>query len=200
MEPGLRRSCTASTAEANGNLYGYRGESFSTSGTTFGPCSICIRPKRKRGGLAVAAHFPYPTGKIAADVALGKIDAVEIWPTPLDFGAQAGHFNYVRYLDWYHYLNCGYRLPAVGGTDKMGSDVAVGVNRAYAYIGNEEFTFANWAKAVRKGNTFVTSGPLLQFQADGRTPGQEITFNAGGGTIEVQATAKSFMPFHQLRS
>ena len=35
---------------------------------------------RQRQGLAVAVHFPYPTGEIAADIVLGKIDAVEIWP------------------------------------------------------------------------------------------------------------------------
>ena len=98
---------------------------------------------------------------------LGKLDAVELWPQRPD-GAQPGHFNFLRFLDWYRYLNCGYRLPAVGGTDKMGAYMPVGANRAYAHIGEEEFNFANWAKAVRSGNTFVTSGPLLVFQADGR--------------------------------
>lgn len=153
---------------------------------------------REHGGLVVSPHFPYPTGEIAADVALGKIDAVEVWPGPRPGGPKAGHFNFVRYLDWYHYLNCGYRLPAVGGTDKMGADIAVGTNRAYAYIGKEEFTFANWAKAVRSGNTFVTSGPLLHFQVDGHTPGQEVKLGTGGGTIEVQVVAQSFVPFHRL--
>ena len=80
----------------------------------------------------------------------------------------------------------------------MGAYMPVGTNRAYANIGEEEFTFANWAKAVRGGNTFVTSGPLLLFHADGRTPGQEIPLRAGGGTIEVRASAQSFVPFHRL--
>jgi len=152
---------------------------------------------RERGGLAVAVHFPYPTGEIAADVVLSKIDAVELWPQRPG-GAQPGHFNFLRFLDWYRYLNCGYRLPAVGGTDKMGAYMPVGTNRAYTYIGKEEFSFPNWAKAVRSGNTFVTSGPLLMFQADGHTPGQEITLGAGGGTIQAHASAKSFIPFNRL--
>ncbi|PYV24915.1 MAG: hypothetical protein DMG27_11670 [Acidobacteria bacterium] len=152
---------------------------------------------RTAGGLSIAVHFPYPTGEIAADVALGKIDAVELWPQGPS-GAQPGHFNFLRFLDWYRYLNCGYRLPAVGGTDKMGAYMPVGTNRAYAYIGQQEFTFTNWAKAVRSGNTFVTSGPLLLFQADGHAPGQEINLGAGGGTIEVHASAQSFVPFHRL--
>jgi hypothetical protein len=152
---------------------------------------------RERGGLAVAVHFPYPTGEIAADVVLGKIDAVELWPQR-PTGSQPGHFNFLRFLDWYRYLNCGYRLPAVGGTDKMGAYMPVGANRAYAYIGKDEFSFSNWARAVRSGNTFVTSGPLLHFLTDGRPPGQEITLGASGGTVEVQASAKSFVPFHRL--
>lgn len=145
---------------------------------------------RAQGGLAVAAHFPYPTAEIAADVVMGKIDAVELFPTP--------EFNSLRFLDWYRYLNCGYRLPVVGGTDKMGAYEAVGANRCYAYLGDEEFTFANWAKAVRKGNTFMTSGPFLLFQADGHVPGDEIHFRSGGGEVEVQAHATCFFPFHRL--
>src|SRR5207247_1755448 len=148
--------------------------------------------------LAVSAHFPYPTGEIAADVVLGKLDALEIWPMGPGGVPAPAQFNYLRFLDWYRYLNCGYRLPAVGGTDKMGAYMPVGTNRAYAYIGQQEFTFTNWAKAVRSGNTFVTSGPLLLFQADGHAPGQEINLGAGGGTIEVHASAQSFVPFHRL--
>lgn len=102
------------------------------------------------------------------------------------------------FLEWYRYLNCGYRLPAVGGTDKMGAYVPVGANRTYAYLGQEEFTFANWAKAVRAGNTFMTTGPLLHFQAEGQPPGSEITLGAGGATLEVRAEARSFVPFHRL--
>jgi hypothetical protein len=146
---------------------------------------------RHQGGLVVAPHFPNPNGEIAADIALGKIDAVEIvQATPT--------FNSLQILDWYRYLNCGYRLPAVGGTDKMGAYMPVGANRTYAYLNGEEFNFGNWAKAVRGGNTFSTTGPLLFFQADGRPPGSEIVMRSGIGTIEVRAEVKSFIPIHRL--
>jgi hypothetical protein len=153
---------------------------------------------REREGLAVAVHFPYPTAEIAADIVLGKIDAVELWPMMGGDQTAKAHFNNLRYLDWYRYLNCGYRLPAVGGTDKMGAYMPAGTNRGYAYLGDKEFNFANWAGAVRKGNTFVTSGPLLLFQAEGHAPGEEIRLGTGGGMVEIQAKAKSFVPFHRL--
>ena len=44
----------------------------------------------------------------------------------------------------------------------------------------------------------MTSGPLLLLQADGHTPGDEIILSAGGGTVEVHASATSFVPFHRL--
>ncbi len=147
--------------------------------------------QKKRDGLVVAVHFPYPTAELAADIVLGKIDAVELFP----YGE---YFNTLRFLDWYRYLNCSYRLPAVGGTDKMGAYMPAGANRTYAYLGKEEFTFANWARAVRGGNTFMTTGPLLVFQADGHVPGEQIALGTGGATMEVAVEAKSFVPFHRL--
>jgi len=147
--------------------------------------------QHRREGLVVGVHFPYPTAELAADIVLGKIDAVELYP-------YTEHFNTLRYLDWYRYLNCGYRLPAVGGTDKMGAYMPAGANRTYASLGGEEFNFKNWVKAVRKGNTFATTGPLLLFQVEGHAPGDEITLGAGGGSLEVRAEGRSFVPFHRL--
>jgi len=147
--------------------------------------------QHRRDGLVVAVHFPNPQAELAADIPLGKIDAVELYP-------YSQHFNTLPYLEWYRYLNCGYRLPAVGGTDKMGAYMPVGANRTYAFLGKQEFTFANWMKAVRSGNTFSTTGPLLLFQVDGHAPGEEMELGAGGGTLEVQVEAKSFVPFHRL--
>jgi hypothetical protein len=154
----------------------------------------------QRGGLVISPHFPYPMGEIATDIVLGKLDAVEILPhdDPAVHFKALEEFNSLRYVNWYHYLNCGYRLPAVSGTDKMGANVPAGANRVYVYLGQEEFNYPNYAKAVRAGNTFATSGPLLMFHADGRSPGAELTLGAGGGTIEVSADAQCFVSVHRL--
>lgn len=155
---------------------------------------------RRQQGLVVSPHFPYPTGEVAADIVLGKIDAVEIWPNddPKPHPTVVQEFDSLRYLDWYHYLNCGYRLPAVAGTDKMGAYISVGANRVYAYLGQEEFNYPNFVRAVKAGNTFATTGPLLMFHADGHSPGGEITLGAGGATIQVTADAQCFVPIHRL--
>jgi hypothetical protein len=142
---------------------------------------------REQGGLAVSVHFPYPAGEQAADVVLGKIDAVELFP---DSGLRLQH--------WYRALNCGYKLPVVGGTDKMGAGTPVGGSRTYAQMGGEPLNSAGWAKAVRTGNTFMTTGPLLLFEADGRAPGSEIRLGQGGGSVEILAQARSVTPIHRV--
>ncbi|MCC6863034.1 MAG: CehA/McbA family metallohydrolase [Bryobacterales bacterium] len=147
---------------------------------------------RRREGLVVAVHFPNPNAEMAAEIVLGKVDAVELYPR---FDAT---FRALAYHDWYRYLNCGYRVAAAGGTDKMAASTPVGGNRTYAYLAGREFSFANWAAAVRAGRTFATTGPLLEFRADGRMPGDEIRLGAGGGTVEVSVEATSFAPFHRL--
>src|SRR5215472_18769554 len=67
-----------------------------------------------------------------------------------------------------------------------------------AHLGDSEFSFANWAKAVKSGNTFMSSGPLLLFEVDGHAPGSEITVDGGGASIEVRAEAWSTVPIHHL--
>lgn len=147
---------------------------------------------RKREGVVVAVHFPMPNAEMAAEIVRGKVDAVELYPRG------DGTFRALAYQDWYRYLNCGYRVAAAGGTDKMSAATPVGGNRTYAQLGGKEFNFANWAEAVRAGRTFSTTGPLLDFHADGKMPGGEIRLRAGGGAVEVRASATCYVPFHRL--
>jgi hypothetical protein len=94
--------------------------------------------------------------------------------------------NAYSLLDWYRYLNCGYMCAAVGGTDKMEAETAVGTLRTYAQIElSREFTYEAWKDAVRAARTFVTCGPLLEFEVDGKPAGSRIAMSAGGGTVDV---------------
>jgi len=95
-------------------------------------------------------------------------------------------------VDWYRYLNCGYFVAAVGGTDKMSAATAVGTVRTYAKIAdNRDFTYDVWKDAVRRGHTFVTYGPLINFSADGKPMGSRIEMTATGGTVDVTWEAAS---------
>jgi hypothetical protein len=142
----------------------------------------------------VAAHFPYVAGELATDIVNRKIDAVELVPYKEE---RSGSFD-LHFYDWYHCLNAGYRLPAVGGSDKMGAYIPVGANRTYAHLGQEELNLATWSKAIRRGNTFSTTGPLLLFSVDDHVPGDEIRLGTGGANVEVKVEARSFVPFQRV--
>ncbi len=147
---------------------------------------------RKRDGLVVIPHFPNPYCEVAADIVLGRVDAAEIRTFTPDMAS-------ANIAEWYRALNCGYRVPAVGGTDKMSAGMPVGGVRTYAHLGDAEFTFENWARAVRAGRTFTTSGPLLHLSVEGKVPGEEVRLPEGGGTVAVDASAESMHPFHALQ-
>ncbi len=146
---------------------------------------------REREGLVVIPHFPTPFLEVAADIVLGKVDGVEIRYFSHDL-------DNLQTREWYRFLNLGYRVAAVGGTDKMWAGMPVGGVRTYAKL-DDEFTFANWARAVRRGNTFTSSGPLIGLSVEGHAPGDDIRLPAGGGTLEVEAWADSLPPIHELQ-
>ena len=138
-----------------------------------------------QGGTVVAAHFPNPNGEPAVLVATGRADAVEML-------AQSDDAT----REYYRYLNSGYRLPLVGGTDKMSSAVPVGLYRTYARL-DEEFSYEAWCRAVRSGRTFLSGGPLVTLSVDGREPGDTVGLS-GPGTVSVHATVRSIFPLRCL--
>lgn len=144
---------------------------------------------RAQGGTVVLPHIPNPNCEPATLIATGRVDAVEYLTN-----AMYGHIEY------YRYLNCGYKLPLVGGTDKMTSDVPVGVYRTYVHIpDNEEFNYENWCKYMSAGNTFLSGGPMIRLTVDGQPIGSTINLPGNGGSVEVEASADSIFPIHSLQ-
>lgn len=97
-------------------------------------------------------------------------------------------FSKINTLDYYDYLNLGFRLTAAAGSDfPWGS--TIGEVRTLVYTGNN-FNADRWFAGLKAGNTFVTNGPALFFEADGRLPGTEINV-AKGTNIELKVKAVS---------
>ena len=141
----------------------------------------------ERGGVVVTPHFPNPYSEVVADVVLGKTDALEMTNfTPA--------FDGLNISEWYKFLNCGYRVPCVGGTDKMSAAMVMGSIRTYAYLGDAPFTFEAWGEAIKAGRTFASTGPLLDLRVEGRRPGDVIDLPKGGGTLAVEVVAESLAP------
>jgi hypothetical protein len=143
---------------------------------------------RAEGGLTIAAHFPLPLAEIAADIVTGRIDAVEMQ-------VFAPGLDNPSILEWYRFLNSGYRLPVLGGTDKMSAEVPVGAVRTYARMDpGAAPTFEAWAAAIRAGRTFATSGPVIELTVDGHEPGDVIALPAAGAYCLSMASNYNGMP------
>ena len=142
-----------------------------------------------QGGTVIIPHLPAPNCEPAVLIATGRADAAEM----------LAHHSY-NHQEYYRYLNCGYRLPLVGGTDKMTADVPVGIYRTYCHIPPDEpFTHENWCKALRGGNTFLSGGPIIRFTVAGQPIGSTIMLPGNGGTVELEASAESVLPIHTLQ-
>jgi hypothetical protein len=176
------------------SLLGYRGQIIAPM-TTGGPDESALgdpveilltewaRQCKQQGGVVVLPHFPQPRAELAASIVSGDVDAVEM----TSWGDLYGGIDPYSLSDWYRFLNCGYLVPAVGGTDKMSANTAVGTVRTYARIpADQAFTYDAWMEAIRRGQTFVTYGPLLEFSVDGQPMGGRIVMTPNGGTVQVE--------------
>jgi TolB protein len=126
------------------------------------------------------------TYELPADVALGKVDYIEV----VGF---ADHKSTAEV--WYKLLNCGFRLPTAAGTDFMGNYASLrgpaGLNRVYAQVKPGPLKIEPWLESIKAGRTFATNGPLLWFELDGKTAGgdvrlekkQEMPFKVGMRSI-----------------
>ncbi|PYT21669.1 MAG: hypothetical protein DMG58_31735 [Acidobacteria bacterium] len=159
-----------------------------------------------QGGYVSWAHFPsWPGVESPLDVAMEKLDGLEIlsvldpraFPVFMQKVVPELEANNGLRL-WYRYLNCGSRLTATAGTDKMTTFVTVGANRVYARI-QGEFTYQNWINALKDGRTFVTNSPVLAFTVNGHDPGAILRIDLKKDNVaEVHAVAESQLPYDRL--
>ena len=111
------------------------------------------------------------------------IDDGEYWGKPIDRVAYPeGNKGFVDYtLDlYYRYLNLGFHIAPSAGTGSPVMPNPAGYNRTYAHI-ERPFTLTGWYEAVRRGDSFVTNGPVLFFHS--RRHGSRVT-------VDVTARAR----------
>jgi Tol biopolymer transport system component len=127
---------------------------------------------------------PYAAKSIPIDVALGKIDTLDLnntWAASVPL--------------WYRLLNCGFRVPATAGTDvflnRIGSYLPGG-DRVYVHI-DGPLSYQSWIDGLKEGKSFVTSGPMLTFAANGMAPGAVLKVGQKP-KVRIQATARSRFP------
>lgn len=140
-----------------------------------------------QGGLVVMPHAPNPQAERAADIVLGCVDAIEM----MTFNPRDAQVNPYGLADWYRYLNVGFQLPLVAGSDKMSAASLLGGIRTYAHLADQPLSYESWMAAVRRGNTFVTVGPLVEMMVEGEPPGSVVRLPRSGGRVSVSWRVES---------
>lgn len=89
-------------------------------------------------------------------------------------------FNRGGYQVWYDILNLGHRVAATAGTDYPCADQPIpGHERFYTRV-EGELNYAKWLAAVKAGRTFVTTGPVLEFQVEDQGIGGDVSLPVPG--------------------
>jgi hypothetical protein len=103
--------------------------------------------------------------------------------------AEILQFNTLGTRLYYDFLNLGCKLTASAGSDVPWGGT-VGEVRVYACVGKKSFDADAWFDAFRRGRTFTTSGPMLDFRVDSALPGDEIRLKANK-KLRIRARAWS---------
>jgi hypothetical protein len=123
-----------------------------------------------QGGLTGYAHVNSGLFHVHRDMSLNvprqKVDFVEIL-----------QFNHLGTDLYYDFLNLGCKLTTSAGSDVPWGGT-IGEVRAYAFLENKPFSADAWFEAFRRGRTFTSSGPMIEFRVEGAVPGDELRLKA----------------------
>ena len=95
------------------------------------------------------------------------------------------------YQIWYDALNLGFRLVPIAGTDYpcgLTAQVVPGRERFYTRV-EGPLTYTSWLEGIRRGRTFATNGPVLEFSVAGKGIGDEVVLEQQGSVL-VEASVR----------
>ncbi|MBP7934937.1 MAG: CehA/McbA family metallohydrolase [Phycisphaerae bacterium] len=134
----------------------------------------------QQGGLWGYAHVCGPAFHVHRDMSVSipqsKVDFVEL--------LQFAHLGTDLFYD---FLDLGFKVTASAGSDVPWGGT-VGEVRVYSFVGDGEFNADRWFEGMKKGRTFVTNGPMIEFKVDEALPGDEVRVS-GNRKLRVQARA-----------
>ncbi len=131
---------------------------------------------------------PYTGKSIPIDVALGKIDSLDI-----------NNSYRGTVVLWHWLLNCGFKLPASAGTDCFLNRIRSrlpGGDRVYVKV-DEPFSYAGWIEGLRAGRSFVTNGPMLELAIGKHAVGDSFELDATR-ELHVVASAAAQFPLDRV--
>jgi len=129
-----------------------------------------------------------------------SFDVLEIMNGPHFYSSS----NYKSIEDWFHLMNRGYYFPLVGSSDTHSIDRAEpGYSRTYVTYKGEDGDNLNWetlAQAIRKGHSFISNGPIVEFKVNGRySSGDSFTERSGKVDVWIKVQSAPWIAVDEVR-
>ncbi len=160
------------------------GRGIMKEGTDGRPLQAGIDEARKQGATVLWCHNTFGLEDIP-NWATGRPHAQNIFD-----GSPEAHGTYRD--TFYRYLNAGLRVPFSTGTDWFIYDFS----RAYAPVADLKGP-RDWLRALEAGKTYITNGPLLEFDAAGKGIGETVRLEQPG-RVRVKARAAGRVDFRRI--
>lgn len=136
-------------------------------------------------------------GSAQADLELG-FDLIEIMN-----GASFHRGNDQAVTDWLNLLSKGFRFPAIGSSDSHG---AAGGEPGYSRVmvrcqkKLKDLSWEDLASALKRGQSFITNGPLVEFTVNGKfQPGDQLTDRDGKVRARIRVQSAPWIEVSEVR-
>ena len=155
---------------------------------------------QEANGVASYAHpgynftddpFTMSARELPVDAALGAVEAMDV----LSNSNERATTPY-----YYRLLNAGLRLVASAGSDSFTNQRhhwIAGGQRVFVNTGKPTLDYREWVDGYRAGRTFVSNGPLMDFEVNGEMPGAELAVQQGEA-VRLEVSARSLVSMANL--
>lgn len=105
------------------------------------------------------------------------------------------------WIDWgfqnyYALLNCGFPLQPTAGTASGVHPVPLGFGRVYVHV-TGPFSPEKWLNGLRRGNSFVTTGPIIQATVNSQHPGHRFA-SPDPQEVTIEGQIRSIQPLDRV--
>ena len=99
--------------------------------------------------------------------------------------------------NYYALLNCGIRIMPTAGTASGVHPVPLGFGRVYVQTGGKKLNYNKWIAGLKAGNSFVTTGPMVFAEFNGKPPGSQLTLE-NPDKVAVTVKVRALNPVSKL--
>lgn len=124
--------------------------------------------------------------ELPVTAALGAVDVMDIYP-----------WGPVALEMWYRLLNCGFRIAPGAGTDTFSNWRSINQlpgNFRVMVRSDQPLDYAGWIGGLRSGRSFVTNGPMVRLQVNGKEPGGTVET----GDLDLSIRVESLAPVRKI--